>query len=364
MPDIETVALSDVILTADAIMELAASGWEHTPDLAKELNQFDFTLHTDHENTLSLRRLPGGQEITIRLTTDMIFHAQSLSFWAEDGERISAKSDLGQILAAFVLNELEEFKMLSWEKDIKHLTMADFSKVSTFIVGRCSSVYHTATPAEVEILLAPEELFSSLVSSMGVSGADAFYSPTMDAILMPDKKWRSPNWTLSGVCHELIHAVQRRKGWILLPQDVGLTNEEFRAIGEALDGGVSMEKVASITNVKVPLSVLKRIKFTNAQRKSYLRKYFSCDFECNAWSEQFLFLKQMCGIEPEKIRLSFNSFLSRKGIRYSRQDTERVEAMIRDPEVEIARTIEGQEALMRGEAAEIEEDLLDLEVEP
>jgi len=174
---------------------------------------------------------------------------------------------------------------------------------------------------------------------------DAEYLSSEGIIAVPDRNWKSRNFEESLIVHEMIHVVQRAKGWLVEIKDIGLTNYELSQLAEAVILGRPLELVAR--DLEKDVRVLKRAKGILDQRFEYMTKYFQIPCEVNAFAEQFRFLSVDRGVPVDRIVDAVALRCFEKGGEMSSRDRELVSEMIYKSDDKIADSISEQDALTK-----------------
>lgn len=336
------ISLTDIVINSSTMDRLVMEGWLFDHNIVTGTFIFIKILYANPETEeVFENHSKNSNEIIIRLETNAIFRAKSMTFGWKTGsmEVIPEKSRLGKILSSYLLMTFERFGYHSFENDIEKRTLSDYPLAMDYIAKRCEEIYHVEPP-NTEIYIVPKKMWAAFHFDKAV---EAEYNMKEKFIAIPERKWKSKNYESSLIIHEIIHSIQQKKGWIVDIQDLGLTRSDISKIAEGVVFGRSLDLVAM--EVGKDPSLIKRAKGLLDQRFEYMSKYFEIPNEVNAFAEQFRFLTFDRGIPKEKILESLLARSSEKGGSMNSRDKELFSGMIYESDQKIMDSIHKQEVL-------------------
>ena len=336
--------LSDVVISAVAARRMTAfDGWTMEQRVVDEEVAFYKDVWVDDKFTVYERTLAfGAKHIRMRVMTDFIYRMKSMFFYEPTDEipvEIPQESELGSVLRAKLLSTFDRFGFLSFERDVIKHRVIEYPAVYEYLQKVCSERYGLDVPGDVVIHLLPIDLWSTIGLDKGVEAA---YMPMLDGVYTADKAYKSAKWRECTIVHELTHAIQRRKGWMLTPKELGITSVEFEKIALGIQKGKTLDEIAHSLNRSK--SELLRAKGFIDDRIEYATKYYESPVEVNAWGEQFCYLKSQ-GVTPEKIETAFFEYVANRGGVVGSSDKAQLHRMIHESEKMVEKAISDLDAL-------------------
>jgi len=289
----ETIFISDLVLTKTGLGRLLCKGWRDYFDTAKENTIMTKRMWVNPE-TLDIyeKYHPKTKIAILYVAFDILLRAQEMQFHWEYSKKIDNNSELGELLSAYILSEFENIGYYTIGNDIKITHIQDYGYAYEYLKSRFD-FYGMDNLDDIPVYLIPKELWDVNFQYM-----ETAYSPAYDIIILPDVKFKSENWKHSLLVHEFIHAIQKRKGWLISAKDLDLDDLTIREISYALTIGVPINQVALALDI--PINKIKKLNNLYNEKKNYYSKYFYIPTEAHAFAEEFKFLVHM-GIPTDKI---------------------------------------------------------------
>ena len=344
IPIPKRILLTDIVVSLSAAERMQLEGWIFEQNILKGTMSFTKFLYANRETgEIFERPYAGAQAVSISLITDQIFRAKTMMFgWVDDpSSEITSSSKLGRILSSYLLSTFERIGYHSFEKDIEKRTLEDYPLASDYIRCRCEELYNIEPP-EVDIIVIPQPLWNTFKFDQG---CDAEFVIKDGLISVPELKWRSKNFEESLIVHEVIHKIQRLKGWVLDIGELGLTSYDLGILANAVVQGRPLDLVSR--DLGKDVNLIRRAKGIIDQKIEYMFKYFEIPCEVNAFAEQFRFLSHARNIPKDKVLDAMISRCQEKGGNMSSRDKELLSGMIYECDRKIEHSISEQEALVR-----------------
>jgi hypothetical protein len=332
----ETIFISDLVLTKTGLGRLLCKGWRDHFDTAEENTIMTKRMWINPE-TLDIyeKYHPKTKIAILYVTFDILLRAQEMQFHWEYSEKISHDSELGELLSAYILSEFENIGYYTIGDDIKITHLQDYGYAYEYLKSRFD-FYGMDNLDDIPVYLIPKDLWDINFQYM-----ETAYSPGYDIIILPDVKFKSENWKHSLLVHEFTHAIQKRKGWLTSAKDLGLDDLTIRDISAALSLGCSINYVANVLDI--PLDKIKKLQSLSYEKNNYYSKYFYIPTEAHAFAEEFKFLVHM-GIPTDKIEEQIlKIFIPRQETSETRRNKELLKRMINHGDEIISRVIAYQE---------------------
>jgi hypothetical protein len=334
------IVLTDIVVSKATADRLCLEGWRFDRHIIDGTQSFVKYLYANPE-TIEVYEVPhrGTSTVTIRLETNHIFHARAMMFGWTEGGAIEESSRLGGILSSYLLTTFERLGYYSYDGDIEKRTLDYYPMARDYIVGRCRDVYHIPVP-DVIILSIPRSLWDTFQFD---KFCDAEYLTGERLIAVPDLNWKSRNFEESLIVHEVTHAIQHVKGWVLDLSEMGLTTYELSRLADAVIVGRPLDLVAR--DMEKDVRIFKRAKALIEKRFESLTKYYEIPSEVNAFAEQFRFLSVDRGVSNDRIVGAIDHRCLEKGGSLRSRDKALILGMIENSDRKIAEAIIDQEAL-------------------
>lgn len=338
------ILLSDVVISADAADRLFLEGWAFDFQFTKERYVFTHHLFVNPvTGQIFERPNKDAEPVVIGLEMNQSFCARAMFFgWAyPGGTKIDERSELGRKLSTYLLMTLDRIGYLSFERDVEKRTLSDYPMAHEYVRERCENFYHVATPDDVPIYVMPKGLWTTFKFD---KGADAITAWTENFVAVPDVKWKSRKFEEGIIVHEMMHLVQRRKGWLVSPAELGLDLYDVGKLSQGIITGKPLELVAA--EVGKDVNLIRRAKGILDQKIEYATRYYELPCEVHAFAEEYRFLATLVP-DQDKILAAVYDHVIKKGGRLNSRDKANISGMVYEADRKIEESVARQEDMSR-----------------